>query len=285
MGKSAINAPRGNLFYLPPEDLHLVTKEGDPLYDERVNMPLPESLIRSIQVRGVIEPVVVRKDGERVVVVDGRQRVRAAREANKRLEREGAETIRVPVILKKADDAEAASVMVLLNEIRFADSVITKAKKAKRLADLGRSEDELAEVFGVSKSTIANWMALLDLAPKAQAAVESGTVRVADAVRELARLPRDEQPAALLKLEAERPTRLSRKARGEKPNGKRPLTPARRLQQLETFLDEHPGSLPESPMVLLTWLRGGISDKSLAFTFGGLTAMFETTKAKRKETR
>jgi hypothetical protein len=102
--KTAIDAKRGNLFLVPPEDITIIgldTEDGPehPLFDERVLLPVDEALARNIAIHGVIEPVVIRKNGDDVIeVIDGRQRVRSARLANERLEAEGKEPVLVPVV-------------------------------------------------------------------------------------------------------------------------------------------------------------------------------------------
>ena len=76
-----------NVLNFEPERLHLVTDRSHPLYDERIHLPLDESMILNIMDQGVLEPIIVWKDPETGLscVVDGRQRVRHTVEANKRL--------------------------------------------------------------------------------------------------------------------------------------------------------------------------------------------------------
>ena len=62
-----------------PNDLRLIEDKDHPRYDPRVELDLDQGLVESINVHGVIEPVVAFKDGPHVEVLDGRQRVRAAR--------------------------------------------------------------------------------------------------------------------------------------------------------------------------------------------------------------
>lgn len=83
--KTAIDAPRENMFRVEPEKMVLVTDENHPLYDPRVHLPLRENLVLNIMAHGVKEPILIRKNGDTFEVVDGRQRVKHAIEANKRL--------------------------------------------------------------------------------------------------------------------------------------------------------------------------------------------------------
>lgn len=77
-----------------------------------------------------------------------------------------------------------------------------RAKQMGRYLEMGRSEEEAAILWGVSVATVRNRLALLDLAPQIQKAVESGIVGATLAAKEFANIPREEQPARLAELEA-----------------------------------------------------------------------------------
>jgi ParB family transcriptional regulator, chromosome partitioning protein len=199
----------GNLLYFAPEKLTLVTDPKHPLFDERVHLPVDEALVRNIMVYGITQPVTLRlngripdgtHDGKPIVeVVVGRQRVKAALEANKRLAKEGAELIRVPAVMKRAEAGTLAGVMIGENEHRKADTPIVRARKLERFLALGKSEEEAAIAFGVTEATIKNMLKVLELHPKVQKAIEAGTVPV-NVAKELSVIPQEEQGAALDKL-------------------------------------------------------------------------------------
>lgn len=199
MGKAAFKAKRSDMFRFDPDELVLVEDEDDFLSDsERRKIPLEEleSLVRSIMVRGVIEPVVVTKRGDRPVVVDGRQRVKASREANRRLAAEGAQTVLVPCVLRTGDSKDLAAVSVAANEIRRAESVLARARKASRLLNLGLDEGEVADAFGVTTQAVKNWTALLSCSAPVLKAVERGQL-AASAASKLAALTPTQQREAL----------------------------------------------------------------------------------------
>ncbi len=188
---------RDDLLRFDPNELTLVTDKKHPLYDPRVEEPPDESLVLNIMVHGVLEPVIVRKNGEArgkpiVEVVAGRRRVTAAREANKRLRKEGKEPILVPAVRRRGEDVDMFGVMASENSIRKNESPLEQAKKIQRHIDMGASEDRVAIVFGVSRSTIRQRLALLDAAPEVKRAVESGKLSSVAAAR-LSKLPREEQ--------------------------------------------------------------------------------------------
>lgn len=205
---------RGDLLFFEPESLVIVTDKAHALYDERVDpesggfLPLDERLVRSIMARGVLEPIIIRKNGETkkgkpiVEVVDGRQRVRCAIEANKRLKAEHKEAVRVPGVQKRGDDGDLFGVMISTNEIRQQDTPMVRARKLGRYLDLGRTVEDAAVTFGVSVATCKNYLAMLDCAKPVQEAVESGEMPMRVA-KELFPLPKGEQATALESMRAE----------------------------------------------------------------------------------
>jgi ParB-like chromosome segregation protein Spo0J len=138
--------------------------------------------------------------GEPIVeVIDGRQRVRACREANRRRIAEGLEPWTVPAKRKRGSDADMMAMMIITNELRFADSPMDRARKIQRLVDLHGDEngiDEAVEVFGLTRTTVKQYLTIMDLHETVQKAVDSGELAIVHAV-ELQTLKREEQPAAL----------------------------------------------------------------------------------------
>lgn len=192
---------RGDLLFFDPEDLVEVHDKKSVLYDERIHLGLDEPHIANVMEVGIIEPIVVRKNGENdkgpiIEVVDGRQRRRWAIEANKRLKKQGKELIRVPAITRKGDDADMFGLMITLNEIRKADDAMTRAHKLKRYLDMGRTEEDAALRFGKSIATIKNLLSLLDAGPEVQEAVSKGKISI-QAAKQLVAIPKEEQPKAL----------------------------------------------------------------------------------------
>lgn len=209
---------RGDRYFFAPEDLIIVgldTKDSEEhaLYDERIKLPVHEGMVASIKVYGVIEDVVVRKNGPACEVVDGRQRVRAARQANLELKRDGKEEVRVPVTTRKGDDGEMLGVSIATNEQRTADSPIVRAKKAQKMLDQGRARPYIAMAFGCSQAVLAHLFTLLELDGEVQAAVDAGELS-ASAAAKLHPLKREEQRAKLAQV------REKAKATGKKPTAK-----------------------------------------------------------------
>lgn len=200
MAKNSIDAygaaGKTNLLVFDPQALALVTDEKSPLYDPRVHLPIDEALVLNIMHQGVLEPVLICKNTESgaVEVVAGRQRVKAAREANVRLLAKGCAPVQVPAIVKRAEGADLAGVMVSENEIRQADTPIGRAEKMRRLMDYGKTEADLAVLFGCGGQTIKSTLALLDCCAAVRSAVEAGKIGVTHA-RALSKMEPAEQRA------------------------------------------------------------------------------------------
>lgn len=212
--KKAYNAlGRDELLLFDPETLVIVTDPKHPLFDERALLQPEERLILSIMDVGVIEPIVVRKNGERekgvpnIEVVDGRQRVKAARIANHRILEQGGEPVRVPGVRRLGDNVSLQGVMITTNELRLADSPLVKAQKLSRYLALGRTMEDAAVTFGATVSTLKGYLSLLTCHPDVIAALKKGRIGVTHA-KMLSAMPQEEQPQKLVDILA-KPERVN----------------------------------------------------------------------------
>lgn len=205
MAKNSIDAygakGKSNVLAFDPDDLVLVTDPKHYLYDERVHLPLKEAMVLNIMALGVGQPIVVTKcpDTGKTLVVAGRQRVKHAREANKRLRERGEMLIQVPAIPRRSDTVVLGGLMVAENEMREDDTPLGRARKMVRLMDQGISETQVAIFFGCNAKTVKQTLSLLECVPEVRAAVEAGTVN-STAAYQLAKLTPDEQRAKVTEL-------------------------------------------------------------------------------------
>jgi ParB family transcriptional regulator, chromosome partitioning protein len=246
MGSDAIRhygaKGRQDVLMFDPDDLILVTDKSHPLYDERVHDPVDENMVKNVMVHGIIEPVIVRRNGEKndvpqVEIVAGRQRVKWARAANKLLAKEGKQLIRVPATTRRGDGGDLMGVMITENEGRHGDGPLVRAAKLQRFINMGRTEEDAALMFCKSVAAVRDLLALLDCDATVQKAVEQGTIGATLAARQLSRLPRDEQKAELQRMIASGATRGNaaqehvRAAR----NGSAPPAPKKRMRSRPTI--------------------------------------------------
>ncbi|MBF3887241.1 hypothetical protein ISG07_27975 [Burkholderia pseudomallei] len=192
---------KSNTLFFDPDDLTLVTDPTHPLYDERVHWPVKESMVRNVMFQGVFQAIEVSKNPEtgEIEVAAGRQRVKAAREANRRLRERGDSPVQVPATVRrlaKADRTKVLSaVMVSENVMRQQETPLTIAAKMARQLQM-RSEDEVAILFGCNVQTVRATVALLDCCDAVQQAVDDGKINVTHA-RKLAKLDPKEQRGKL----------------------------------------------------------------------------------------
>jgi ParB family chromosome partitioning protein len=234
-------AGRGDVLNFDPNMLKVITDPKHPQYDPRVEREIDEALVLSIMRLGIIEPLVVTRDGDNVIVVDGRQRRACAIEANRRLKAEGGEQVLAPCIWRRGDNAKLYEVMVAANEVRTGDSPLERARKMQHLADMGRDEEQIAIVFGCDKRTVKSALALLECASSVQRAVDSERIPITVAVQ-LAKLPRDEQSKKLEEMESAGATR-GKKAKkalaGEKQENGLRVRSRRVIERLRQELSGH----------------------------------------------
>lgn len=258
--KRASSDPRSNLFLGDAENLIIIDDKEHPLHDgSRLDKPLSPQFVASIKLRGVVEPVVVRKEEGKFIVVNGRRRVRGAREANKLRVAEGLKALPVPYIVKGPNDQEARRMRVELN-MHLGYSLEEKLEIMQELLDANTPDTDVADSLEVTTGTIRNWKKLRnDCTKKVQAAVFDESVRLADAVQ-LASLDVAEQNEKLAKLVEQRPTRKTKKANkaaGKASAGsKAPAGPGARAR----LLLDHPDQLKDGEEILLKWIRGEASD-------------------------
>lgn len=205
MAKNSIDAygaaGKSNVLFFDPDALTLVTDESHPLFDRRALLAPDESMVRNIRHHGILETVLVYKDPETgaVLVVDGRRRVIAAREANRRLREEGLEIVLVPAIPKRSKAADLAGMMASTNEIRRGDSAVNRAEKMQRMRDIGRDDETIALDFGVDVATVRASLRLLECCADVRNALEADQITITAAIR-LSKLSPDAQRVKVRKL-------------------------------------------------------------------------------------
>lgn len=114
-----------------------------------------KELAASIMEHGIIQPLVLRRVGDKYEIIAGERRYKAAQMAG---------LTAVPAIITNLDDNESAEVAVLENTQRRNLSPIEEAKSYQKLLDRKYvTQDQLAKRLGTSQSNIANKLRLLHL--------------------------------------------------------------------------------------------------------------------------
>ena len=114
-----------------------------------------KELAESIKMHGIIQPLVLRRIGDKFEIIAGERRHKAAMLA-------GLQT--VPAVIMNMDDKQSAEVAVVENLQRKNLTAIEEAQSYKKILDMGYlTQDELAVRMGVTQPTIANKLRLLNL--------------------------------------------------------------------------------------------------------------------------
>ena len=117
-------------------------------------------LAESIKKHGVIQPLLVEKNGDRYTIVAGERRWRAAKIAG---------LTKIPVIVGEYSDQEKMEIQLIENIQREKLNPIEEAMAFKKLIDEFKlKQDELAESIGKNRTTITNTLRLLNLAQEVQ---------------------------------------------------------------------------------------------------------------------
>ena len=204
-------------------DLDLLTpNKYQPRGD--VEDPKLDELARSISTSGIIQPILVRQIGAGAYeIVAGERRWRAAQRAG---------LLRIPVVVREVPEDKLLELAVVENIQREDLTPIEEATAYKRLADdYHLTQDEMAAAVGKDRSSIANYVRLLNLPAEVLAGVAARSLSMGHA-RALLGLPdaaaqrRAAREVVARDLSVRETEALVRKLTGVTGGSPRPRTPA-----------------------------------------------------------
>jgi ParB family chromosome partitioning protein len=131
-------------------------------------------LAESIKANGIIQPIVVRRDGDRFQIIAGERRWRAARLAG---------LLRVPVVVRDVAPGQSLLEMALIENIQREDlNPIDEALAYQRLSDeFHLKQEDIATAVGKDRASVANYVRLLRLPDEVRAEVASGRLSMGHA--------------------------------------------------------------------------------------------------------
>jgi ParB family chromosome partitioning protein len=157
---------------VPGDDIHELPVgilDANP-YQPRQSFKQPEleALAASIRVHGILQPLVVTKEGDRYQLIAGERRLRAAKIA-------GLES--VPVIVRSFAEQDKLELALIENIQRAELNPMELATAYRKLADqFNMSNYEIGQRVGKDDSTISNTMRLLNLPKEAKLALVEGEI-------------------------------------------------------------------------------------------------------------
>ena len=197
-----------------------------------------KQLAASIEKHGILQPIVVRRHGDKYQLIMGERRLRAARIAGKRS---------VPAIVREAGDADALKFALMENLQREDLNPIEEAKGYSELKEaFGLSIKEIADLLGRDRSTVSNTLRLLALPESVQEMLAGGLLSAGHARALLAIEGEREQLAWAERVVSEgitvREMELTRrpKQRATRRRGRRRSDP--QVKAVEDLLEKHLGT-------------------------------------------
>src|SRR2546427_10681241 len=149
------------------EEIPLSLVSPNPFQPRRaINAAELEELANSVKVKGVLQPVLVRRLGDGgYELIAGERRWRAAKLAGLK---------KIPAIVRLATDAEAMEMALIENLQRKDLNPLEAARAYQRLIkEFGLTQEAVAKQLGKERSSIANTVRLLSLQSEVQVWVEN----------------------------------------------------------------------------------------------------------------
>ncbi len=138
---------------------------------EDFNLQNIEELAQSIKEKGVIQPLLVRRQGDHYELVAGERRLRAANSLGLK---------EIPIIVREVSDQDSLELALIENIQREELNPIEEAHAYQHLIDKFQvTQEKISEVLGRSRVTVTNTLRLLKLPHEIQAEIKNGRISFA----------------------------------------------------------------------------------------------------------
>ncbi len=151
-----------------------------------------EELADSIATLGLIQPITVRREDDgKYIIISGERRWRASRLAGRKT---------IAAYIREADDKELHEMALVENIQRQDLNAMEIAISLQRLIDeCGVTQEMVAQRVGKKRSTVANYLRLVQMCPEVQAALKENQISMGHA-KAIAGAPEEAQPALVRKV-------------------------------------------------------------------------------------
>jgi ParB/RepB/Spo0J family partition protein len=265
----------------------LDTEDGPehPLYDGPANTaPVNQGLVNVMLQEGFVGTITVRKTPRGFEAVDGRQRIKACREAWKQCKDAAKrDLLKIKLVYENGDAKTLLAMSGMLNEHRREVNDIDRANLAARLRNTGKTLDEVGVILdGRSGQHVANLIKLLDLVPELQDKVRTGELGVTAALALAKKSPEKQKEtlkaAIAAKQVAEQNVAKTGKMKPAKKRQRRTKITAKDINHAEgkpkkrtkramlDFLEEREGTLAKKFVEGARWALGELTDEDVGLS-------------------
>ena len=154
----------GGIMEIPIEDIYPNPNQPRTYFDEKALQELSES----IKALGIIQPITLKKEGDKFLIISGERRYRASKLAGLKS---------IPAYIRLVNN-QGLLEMALVENIQREDlDAIEVALTYQRLLEeIGLTQEALSGRVGKERSTITNALRLLKLSPDIQQAIRNGVI-------------------------------------------------------------------------------------------------------------
>ena len=223
--------PKNGVVKLPIEAIRRDTLQPRRHFDEEKLRELSDS----IKAQGILQPVLVRKDGEGFKLIAGERRWRASQLAGLH---------EIPAIIRDVTEVEAFELALVENLQRSDLNAMEEAEGYHRLVEeFGLTQEQVAQRVGKERSTVANALRLLGLPEDVKRMVAEGALSAghARALLGVPRLPEMTELAAQVaarKLSVRDTEKLVQQAKAAKAGSKEASAPKKASPQVKALTEE-----------------------------------------------
>jgi len=164
IGERGLKSPEENIVYLNLEEI-----KPNPLQPRKdFDSQSLEELVASIKEKGILQPIIVRRQKDGYELIAGERRLKAAKLLNLN---------KIPSIIRESKDEESLQLSLIENLQRRDLNPIEEAYAYKDLMErFNLSQEEIAKVIGKARTTIANTLRLLNLPKEIQEEIRKGRI-------------------------------------------------------------------------------------------------------------
>ncbi|MGQ3684927.1 MAG: ParB/RepB/Spo0J family partition protein [Candidatus Loosdrechtia sp.] len=160
---------RSDIIKLNPHDIKPNNHQPRDAFHEKEM----HGLVESIKKYGILQPIIVRPVSEGYMLIAGERRWRAAKQIGLK---------EIPAVVREADELNNLEIALIENIQREDLNPIEKAAGFQRLInEFGLTQEQVAKAMGKDRSSVTNYIRLLDLPREIQDNVSRGTISMGHA--------------------------------------------------------------------------------------------------------